>query len=115
MTMLAFLAFLLAVFGAFLVPTTPVTGCSVGVVIAVVGNVALGTAGRRLTGSTAGAVVPAVVWLVVALGLASGRREGDVVLTTGGPSIAFLILGAMAWAVAIGRRRPAAADGDVDE
>ncbi len=110
LTMVAFLAFLFAVFGAFLVPTTPITWVSLGVVIAVVGNVGLGALGRRLTGSTSGAVVPAVVWLVVALGLASGQREGDVVLTNEAASLAFLLLGAMAWAVAIGRRpapRPA--------
>ena len=104
--MLSFLAGLLAIVGAFLVPHTLLPGLSAGVVIAVVGNFVVGTEGRRTTGSAVGAVIPGVTWLVVALALAGGRREGDVVLTSSTASIGFLLLGAMSWAIAIGRRRP---------
>jgi len=106
LTMLMFCSFLLAIFGAFLVPTAPLPGVSAGVVIAVVGNFTLGSAGRRAIGSAVGAVLPALVWLVVALSLASGRREGDVVLTNSFASLAYLLLGAISAAVAIGRRPP---------
>ena len=104
LALLAYVSFLLAVFGAFLVPRTPVPGVSVGVLLAVLGNYLLGLAGRRAAGGTLGAVLPAIVWLVASVTLAGGRREGDVVLTSSGGSMAFLLLGAMAYAVAIGRR-----------
>ncbi|HVF18817.1 MAG TPA: DUF6113 family protein [Mycobacteriales bacterium] len=110
LALLAYVSFLLAVFGAFLVPSTPVPGVSAGVLLAVVGNYVLGVAGRRAVDATVGAVLPALVWLVSALTLASGRREGDVVLTSSGGSMAFLLLGAMAYAVAIGRKPPRRAD-----
>jgi len=104
LAMVSVLAALLAVVGAFLVPVTPVPGVSVGVVVAVVGNYLVTTQGRHATGGTLGAALPAVVWLVVALTLAGARSEGDVVLTSDGSSLAFLLLGAIASAVGITRR-----------
>ncbi|HVE62824.1 MAG TPA: DUF6113 family protein [Mycobacteriales bacterium] len=101
-----FLSFLLAILGAFLVPYDPVPGLSVGVVIAAVGNYFVAVSGRRATGAAAGAALPAVVWLAVTLTLASGRAEGDVVLSNSVSSLGFIVLGAVAAAVGIGRRAP---------
>jgi hypothetical protein len=90
----------LAVWGAFLVPLRwgevllPVSW-----VVAAAGNLALGWAGGRVAGR-AGAVVPAALWLAVALRLASKRSEGDLVVA-GGPGLAFLAIGVLSSAVAI--------------
>lgn len=96
------IALLLAVWGAFLVPLrlggVPVPAC---LVVAAVGNVALGVAGGRLLG-TAGAVAPGVVWVVVALMLGSKRGEGDLVVPGTGMGTAFLAVGALAAAVGYG-------------
>ena len=102
----SFLSLLLAVLGAFLVPYDPVPGLSVGVLMAVVGNYFIAVGGRRASGAAAGAALPAVVWLAVTLTLASGRAEGDVVLSNSASSLAFIVLGAVAAAVGIGRRAP---------
>ncbi len=102
----SFLSLLLAVVGAFLVPYDPVPGLSVGVAIAVAGNFLVAVGGRRAYGGVTGAVLPAVVWLVVTLTLASGRPEGDVVLSNSVSSLAFIVLGAVSAAVGIGRRTP---------
>ena len=81
----------------------------VGVLIAIVGNLAVGIVGGRGVRSR---VVPAVtgfVWLVVAVVLGSRRPEGDLIVTGQTPGVAFLFLGAIAAAVAIGvgpRRGP---------
>ena len=79
----------------------------VSVVAAVVGNLLLVTLAARLTGSRLAALLPAVVWLVVA-GAASMRRpEGDLLLPGGGVlgflSLAFLLAGVVAAALAVGR------------
>ena len=106
LAMLTFVAVLLALFGAFLAAVTPVPGLSAGVVIGVVGNYAVITRARRVARTAAGAAVPALAWLAVVMTLASGRREGDVILTGSGGSLAFIVLGALSAAVALGRRPP---------
>jgi hypothetical protein len=77
------------------------------VVAAIGGNVLLVTGAYRLSGSRVVAVLPAVVWLVVAAGAAIRRPEGDLVIVGGGAAglanMAFLILGVLAAAFAVGR------------
>jgi hypothetical protein len=77
------------------------------VLAAVVGNLLLITGAHRLSGSRTVAVVPAVVWLAVAVGASIRRPEGDLVLigggVAGGVNLAFLLLGVLAAAVAVGR------------
>ena len=79
----------------------------VSVVAAVVGNLLLAGLAARLTGSRLGAVLPAAVWLVVAVGASLRRPEGDLLLTGGGVlgflSLAFLLAGVVAAAFAVGK------------
>ena len=75
---------------------------------AVVGNLLLVTAAWRLSGSRLVAVLPAVVWLVIALGATMRRPEGDLLLPGGDTLtstlvLAFLLLGVLAAAFAVGR------------
>ena len=77
------------------------------VLAAVAGNLLLVPLAHRLSGSRAVAVLPGVVWLVVALGATVRRAEGDLVLVgggvTGGVGLAFLLCGVVAAALAVGR------------
>ena len=77
------------------------------VLAAVVGNLLLVPLAHRLSGSRAVAVLPGIVWLVVALGATVARPEGDLVLVgsgvTGGVGLAFLVCGVVAAAFAVGR------------
>lgn len=77
------------------------------VLVAVVGNLLLVDQAHRLSGSRAVAVLPAVTWLVVAIGGMVRRPEGDLVLTGGGATgvvnLLFLLFGVTAAAVAVGR------------
>jgi hypothetical protein len=84
---------------------------------AAVANYLLVTGAHRLTGSRAVAVLPALTWLAVALAATVRRPEGDLVAVgTGGlgtVTLAFLGLGVLGAAVAVGRvvaapRAPAA-------
>jgi hypothetical protein len=79
----------------------------VSVVAAVVGNLLLVALAARLTGSRLAAALPAVVWLVVAVGASLRRPEGDLLLTGGGVlgvlSLAFLLAGVVAAAFAVGK------------
>jgi hypothetical protein len=70
---------------------------------AVAGNLLLVTLTHRFTGSRVAAVLPAVVWLVVVVPASQQRPEGDLVLTGGGLSLAFLLLGVLGASVAVGR------------
>ena len=88
----------------------------VSVLAAVVGNLLLVDAVRRLTGSGAPAVLPAVAWLVVVVTAMIRRPEGDLIIAgsgdTGVVNLGFLLLGVVAAAYAVGRalsgpRRPA--------
>lgn len=85
------------------------------IVAAVVGNLLLPAAALRLSGSRLVAVLPALAWLVVAVGAMVRRPEGDLVMTGGGVTgvvnLAFLMLGVLVAAVSVGRvlggpRRP---------
>ena len=87
---------------------------------AVVGNLLLVTAAWRLSGSRLVAVLPAGVWLVIALGATMRRPEGDLLLPGGDAvtstlNLGFLLLGVVAAAFAVGKTlgtptvRPAAA------
>ena len=87
----------------------------VSVVVAVVGNLLLPAAALRWSGSRLVAVLPALAWLVVAVGAMVRRPEGDLVMTGGGAAgvvnLAFLMIGVLAAAFSVGRvlggpRRP---------
>ena len=90
----------LAGWGAFLVPFR-VGGSLVPVswLIVLVGNVAVGYAGGRLAGKT-GALVPGLLWLVLAFTLGSTRAEGDLVVPGSTVGMGFLLVGTLASAVA---------------
>jgi hypothetical protein len=79
----------------------------VSVAAAVLGNLWLVGWARRWSGSRLVAVLPAVVWLVVALAASVRRPEGDLLITGGGitgvVNLAFLLLGVVAAAFAVGR------------
>jgi hypothetical protein len=80
----------------------------ISIVAAVVGNLLLVDAARRLSGSRLVAALPAVVWLVVAVAGAMRRPEGDLLLPGGDTvtstlSLGFLLLGVVAAAFAVGR------------
>ncbi|MCF6745167.1 hypothetical protein E9529_12955 [Blastococcus sp. KM273128] len=78
----------------------------VSVVAAVAGNLLLVSAALRLSGSKVVAALPAVTWLAVAVAAMVQRPEGDLLLVSGGPlglvSTAFLLLGVLAAALALG-------------
>ena len=96
------LTFLLAVWGSFLVPfRVGGTLVPVSLLVAAVGNVAVGRAGGRLGGTT-GALVPGLLWLGVALTLSSRRAEGDLVVPGSVVGLLFLLTGVIASAVAYG-------------
>jgi hypothetical protein len=87
----------------------------VSVLAAVVGNLLLVGQAHRLSRSRVVGVLPALVWLAVALAASMPRPEGDLLLTGGGATgvvnLAFLLLGVVAAAFAVGRvltgpRRP---------
>jgi hypothetical protein len=87
----------------------------VSVLVAVVGNLLLPAAALRWSGSRLVAVLPAVAWLVVAVGAMVRRPEGDLIMTGGGATgvvnLAFLMIGVLAAAFSVGRvlggpRRP---------
>jgi len=96
---------LLAIYGALLVPRGPRFGgtvLSLGVLIAIVGNVAGPWLGRAVAGRLGG-IAPAGGWLLAALALATSRPAGSVILPGGGdlalPALLFLVLGVIAGAV----------------
>jgi hypothetical protein len=77
------------------------------ILVAVVGNLLLPGLLYRLSGSRLVAVLPAGIWLVVAVAAMSRRPEGDVVFLGTGPlatlNLVFLLTGVLAAAVAVGR------------
>ena len=80
----------------------------VSLVAAVVGNLVLVSWAHRLSGSRVVAVLPAVVWLVIAVGASVRRPEGDLLITgattvTQLVGLAFLLVGVLAAAFAVGR------------
>jgi hypothetical protein len=91
----------------------------VSVLAAVAGNLMLVWAFARWSRSRVVGVLPAVVWLVMVLAASRRTAEGDLLITGGGASgyvnLAFLLLGVVAAAFAVGRvlsaaRRPARQD-----
>jgi hypothetical protein len=79
----------------------------VSVLAAILGNLLLVAGAYRLSRSRVVAVLPAVVWLVVAVAASIRRPEGDLILTGGGAAgivnLAFLLLGVLSAAFAVGR------------
>jgi hypothetical protein len=69
----------------------------VSILAAVVGNLLLPALARRLSGSRLVAVLPAAVWMTIALAATMRRPEGDLVLVGGGAAgtvnLAFLLMG----------------------
>ena len=97
------LALELAVWESFLVAARPLGHpLPLAAVLAAVANVAMGLTGAKVLGRTLGAALPGLVWLLVALPLASQRAEGDLVVTGGWRGVAFLLAGAAAAVVALG-------------
>jgi len=93
----------LAVWEAFLVAARPFgTALPLAAAVALLGNLVVGVAGGRVLGRPLGAVVPGVLWLVVALLLGTKTAEGDVVVTGTFRGMAFLLVGTAAAAVPIG-------------
>ena len=93
----------LAVWEAFLVAARPFgTALPLAAAVALLGNLVVGVAGGRVLGRPLGAVVPGVLWLVVALLLGTKTAEGDVVVTSTFRGMAFLLVGTAAAAVPIG-------------
>jgi hypothetical protein len=87
----------------------------VSVVAAVVGNLIVVAEAYRWSRSRVVAVLPALAWLVVALGATRRRPEGDLIIVGSGAlgyvGLAFLLVGVVAAAFAVGRvlaapRRP---------
>lgn len=112
------LGILLALYGGFLVPRGPRPGghlLSVGVLVAVVGNIVAVRLGARAAGRYGG-ITPLVGWVLTAFTLTVQRPSGSLVLAGGNLStstLLFLALGALAGALAaagagrgvLGRRR----------
>jgi hypothetical protein len=93
----------------------------ISLLAAVVGNLLLVDGARRMSGSRLVAVLPAVVWLVIAVGATMRRPEGDLLLPGGDAvtstlNLGFLLVGVVAAAFAVGRTlgtprvRPAGSD-----
>jgi hypothetical protein len=80
----------------------------ISLIAAVAGNLLLVDGVRRLSGSRLVAVLPAVVWLVIAVAATMRRPEGDLLLPGGDAltstvNLGFLLLGVVAAAFAVGR------------
>jgi hypothetical protein len=79
----------------------------VSVLAAVVGNLLLVEHTFRRSGSRVVALLPAATWVVVAIGAAIRRPEGDLVLVGGGGlgvvGLAFLLCGVVAASFAVAR------------
>jgi hypothetical protein len=95
----------LAVWGAFLTGSRPFGyPLPVAALVAAAGNVSLGVAGARVLGSRLGAVIPGVLWLFIALTF--GTKRGEELIVLGDlRGIAFLIVGTVAAAGAVGASR----------
>ncbi|MCW2598797.1 MAG: hypothetical protein JWM02_626 [Frankiales bacterium] len=97
------LAIELAVWGAFLVGLRVFGyGLPVAALVAGVGNVSLGIAGARVLRSRLGAVLPGLIWFVIALTLGTKKTEGDVIVQGGFRGVAFLVVGSVAAAAVVG-------------
>lgn len=102
------LTVLAALWGAFLVPLrVGGTAVPVGVVLALA-TVPLCRAGGAVLGRRAGAALPMLLWAGIAVALSTQRREGDLVITGSIRGLAFLLLGLLGAAYAVGSWRPPA-------
>lgn len=99
------LAVLAALWAAFLVPLR-VAGrpVPIGVLLALA-VVPLCQAAGRLGASRAAAVGPWLAWVATAITLGTRRREGDLVVTGGARGLAFLAIGFLGGAIAVGLAR----------
>lgn len=89
--------------GAFLVPLRwSGERLPVSVAIAGAGNLAAGFYGVRLLRSRVGALPSGIGWFATVLPLGASRPEGDLVVPGDGVGVAFLLVGAVAAAVAVG-------------
>ena len=90
------LGLVLGIFGALLIPAGPRIGSvllSVGVAVALIGNLTSGVLGMEMTGNRLGAIVPGIGWLVAVLPLGAKRPEGDLIVTGDTKGYAFLLAG----------------------
>lgn len=81
-----------------------------GPVVAALANLLTGLWAVRITGNRSAGIAPALGWLGTVMLLSTSRSEGDLVVTNSGKGVAFLLVGALAWAlaaVAAGRVAPA--------
>ncbi|CAN5371391.1 hypothetical protein BH20ACT5_BH20ACT5_06800 [soil metagenome] len=94
----------LAVLQVFLLPlrigSVPVP---LSIALAVAGNIGLTQLAYRVTRSRLLAALPMLAWLVVVIGFAVPRPEGDVIVSGSPSNIAYLGLGVCAAAYALGR------------
>lgn len=67
-----------------------------GLLLGVAGTAALFLGGARLTGTRAGAGVPAVAWLAAVIALSMTRAEGDAVFAADASPYIYLMAGALA-------------------
>ncbi len=70
---------------------------SVGIALALVLNPVLSLAGLRMAGTRLAAFTPLVGWLLVVLPLSGSTGDGDLVLPSGLRSVAYLLLGVIAF------------------
>jgi hypothetical protein len=70
---------------------------------AALGNVGLPALAYRLTGSRALASLPVIVWVAVVALASLPRPEGDLIVAGTWRGVAFLLVGAVAGAYAVGR------------
>ncbi|GAA2471141.1 hypothetical protein GCM10010406_03370 [Streptomyces thermolineatus] len=66
-----------------------------GLLLALAGSAALFHGGARLTGTRAGAAVPAGAWLAAVIWLSTPRAEGDFAFAAGIGPYAFLLVGVL--------------------
>lgn len=101
--MLVLIGIQLGLIGAFLsvqVLHVGDVGLPIGPLVAVAANLFFGLWAAGITGNRSAGVAPAVGWLGTVLLLSTSRPEGDLVITNSGRGVAFLLLGALAWAAA---------------
>jgi hypothetical protein len=89
----------LGLYGVVAVPTGPRPGgtlLSLGLGLALVGNVGAALLVRWFTGTRLGAMVVLVGWIPVVLLLGTARQEGDLLLQATTPGYLFLAIGSLA-------------------
>lgn len=86
LVVLFLLGAMLAVYGAFLVPTRELGVYGWALAVAVVGNLVTTLGGGWGTRTVVGAVAPGAGWLVVTLVAGFSRPEGDLVIPSSVPS-----------------------------